>query len=410
MTPTPEPNGRVAEAGGAWQSTPTIDWLVPASAQIPDIAELHGALCTKLDSAGTGICRSTLVIRTLHPEVRGVTFLWRRDHPLVERTERAHGIEATPTYQGSPFQHLFENRTPLRRRVGQGERDMALLRELAAEGVTDFYGLVLPAIGSPWVNAITWATDHPAGFSNADINQFNALSWILAPIVQVRAQRRIAEDILFTYLGRNAATQLLEGRVRRGDGEAIRCVLWTTDLAGFTEFAEREPPAEVIGTLNAFFERITDAIHAEGGDILKFIGDGLFAIFPIEGGKAGEFDAAARALRAAESAMTKLSALNDERRSTGRWPFRYSLALHLGEVVFGNIGARRRLDFTVVGPAVNRAARIEALGHEIDVTLLMSREFAAACGRPCVLLGAHALRGIAAPQEVYTLAIAGAAS
>jgi len=396
----------VATGQGAksWRSTPIISWLVSEGSLLPDLAALHGALCERLDAAGTPICRSVLVIRTLHPEVRGVTLLWRRSRPGVERVERPHGIEATPTYQGSPFQYLFESRRPLRRRIARGETDMALLRELAAEGVTDFYGLPLAAAGAPWVNAITWATDAPKGFSPADIRRFNDLARILAPLVQVRAQQRIVEDLLSTYLGRNAAAQLFDGRVRRGDGESIRCVLWASDLAGFTEFAEREAPAEVISTLNGFFERIADAVHQHGGDVLKFIGDGLFAIFPIGGGQGGESEAASRALRAAEAAIAAVSALNDERRAAGRWPLRYSLALHLGEVVFGNIGARQRLDFTVVGPAVNRAARIEGLGHELDVTLLLSREFAAVCGRPCVLLGSHRLRGISEPLPVYTLA------
>lgn len=381
-----------------------MSWLVTEGSLCPDLAALHGGLCDRLGATGAGICRSVLVIRTLHPEVRGVTLLWRRSQPGVERIERPHGIEATATYQGSPFQHLFETRQPLRRRIARGETDMPLLRDLAAEGVTDFYGLALPAIGTPWVNAITWATDAPKGFSPADIRQFNNLAAVLASFVQVRAQQRIVEDLLFTYLGRNASAQLFEGRIRRGDGESIRCVLWASDLAGFTEFAEREAPAEVIATLNGFFERIADAVHQHGGDVLKFIGDGLFAIFPIDGDKDDESEAASRALRAAEAAMAAVSTLNDERRAAGRWPLRYSLALHLGDVVFGNIGARQRLDFTVVGPAVNRAARIEALGHELDVTLLLSREFATVCGRPCVLLGSHRLRGIKEPLPVYTLA------
>jgi len=398
----------VEATGRAWRATPVISWLIAENARIPDLVGLHGALCARLDSPGSAMCRSALVIRTLHPEVRGVTYLWRRGDPAVTRTERGYGIETTPTYQGSPFQHLFEVGTPLRRRLGRGETDMPLLRELAAEGVTDFYGIALPT-GSPWVNAITWATDDPAGFLPEHIRQFNDLGVVLAPLVQVRAQRRIAEDLLFIYLGRNAAERLFDGRIRRGDGEVIRCVLWTTDLSDFTEFAERESPGEVISTLNAFFERMTDAVHDHGGDVLKFMGDGLFAIFPVAGGEpdsrqAREGEAAARALTAAEAAIAAVTALNDERRAAGRWALDYSLALHLGDVVFGNIGARQRLDFTVIGPAVNRASRIESLGHELDVRLLMSREFATLCGRTCVLLGHHRLRGIKAPQAIYTLA------
>jgi adenylate cyclase len=213
-----------------------------------------------------------------------------------------------------------------------------------------------------------------------------------------RVLRRIAVDLLDVYVGRNAGERVFEGRIERGHAETIRAAIGFCDLRGFTALSESEPREVVIEALNAWFDCVAAAVDPRGGEILKFLGDGMLVIFALGEDEAGACD---RALDAALEAVAAVGALNEARAAQGLWPLAFGSALHVGEVAYGNVGSRTRLDFTVIGPAVNHASRLQDLTKQLDRPILLSGDFAARTRRPLAPLGEHRLRGMAAPVPVY---------
>lgn len=384
-----------------WRPDGSLRWLVSHGARYPETAALMKVLCNRLVEEGVPLLRASWAIRTIHPQVRGATYLWRRGAADVLETLRLHSITDDPAYIDSPFRTLFETGRPLRRNLAAGEIDFPVLKEIRAEGGTDYLALPMTFEGG-WINALAWATDRPDGFSDSEVNLFKALRPVLSQLLQIRVQRRVTRTLLATYLGRHASDSLLAGRVRRGDGEVIRAVLWATDIKGFTEMAETSPPAEVVSALNDFFECMINAVQGHGGDVLKFVGDGMLAIFPIEGeGRRGE--TCAQAVDATRQAIAGMVEVNRARTGAGARALDFGIGLHVGDVMLGNIGGPNRLDFTTVGAAVNQVARLENLSHALGHKALASKAFVDYCGLPCRSLGRHELRGIAAPQEVFAL-------
>lgn len=384
-----------------WQLSPVARWLILNGHRYSSISELMDALCHKLVEHGVPLWRASWGIRTIHPQVRGSTYVWQRNLAGVTKTLRPHEIEQSKDYIDSPFRMIFEGLGPLRWRLEKGETEFPILREIRDQGGTDYFLLPL-SFDAAWVNAMAWASDRKGGFAEEDIAVIQNLAPILAPLIQVRTQRRVVDTLLSTYLGRNAAARLQEGRVKRGDGDTITAVLMATDLVGFTTMAETEPSAHVIAALNDYFEQMTYAVHHHEGDVLKFVGDGMLAIFSI-GGETSVEIACERAVSASTEAVRLMDQLNSTRVARALNPLEYGLALHVGEVVYGNIGAPDRLDFTTIGPAVNRVARIEALSHGTGERILVSKAFAVASGCPSHSLGYHQLPGIPEPQEVFAL-------
>jgi adenylate cyclase len=244
------------------------------------------------------------------------------------------------------------------------------------------------------------ATNRPDGFHDDEIALFNALVPALAFNLEIQTLRRTARTLLDTYVGRQAGARVLDGQIRRGMGETIRAVIWLCDLRGFTSLSERLGRDLLIELLNQYFGPMCDAVESAGGEVLKFIGDAMLAIFP-----AGDAPAAAcdRALAAAASARAALAETNNKRAAAGLPVIAYGLALHLGEVMYGNIGGETRLDFTVIGPAVNLTARIESLCGELRRQLLLSADFVSAAGIAAEEVGEFALDGVGAPQRVFAL-------
>jgi len=218
----------------------------------------------------------------------------------------------------------------------------------------------------------------------------------LSRVAEILALRRTAASLLTTYVGRNAGERILAGRIVRGDIETLRAVIWFSDLRGFTEMSARLPPAEIIETINQVFECQVPAIEQRGGEVLKFIGDGMLAIFPVDETSTPALRTAA-ALEAADQAFAALAALNTTRTAA----LQFGLALHLGEIAYGNIGSSNRLDFTVIGSAVNLAARLEGLTGKLGRPLLLSEALAAHATRPLDELGAFELKGVPGKQRVY---------
>jgi adenylate cyclase len=297
----------------------------------------------------------------------------------------------------------------LRRRIGAGyPEDFAILREMRTEGQTDYVAFVhrfgaASIIGEMDCVYSSWATSTPNGFREADLVALRRLVPLLALTIKCVSLARIARTLVEVYLGHDAGERVLSGRIARGVAERINAVIWYSDLRGYTKITDTAPPDEIIPLLNDYAAAVIDAIRIAGGDVLKLIGDGVLAIF-----RADDAAHACRcALRAEASLRSGIKAVN-ERRAAGNHPVTsVYLGLHIGEVFYGNIGSEDRLDFTVVGPAVNEASRIAAMCRSVDRSVVLSSAFAAATPEPerskLVSVGRYALRGVGRAEELFTL-------
>jgi adenylate cyclase len=377
-----------------------VDWLIDGGRTVYQPQDLLAELCQRLVAAGLPLHRVALFVRTLHPNVMGRRFLWKPETG-VEVTEAPYDFLETDTFQKSPLPAVIRTGRPIRRRLADPDcpRDFVILGELAAGGVTDY--LIDPLdFSDGQVHAAAWTTTRAGGFADADLAALAAIRAPLARMAEIYGLRRVAATLLDTYVGRSSGERILQGRIRRGDIERIGAVLLLSDLRGFTTQSNRLPGEQVIGLLNAYFDGLVPAIEAEGGEVLKFLGDGLLAIFPVAAAPAR---ACAAALAAVAAARTALAEANAARQTRAEPPLRYGLALHLGEVLYGNVGSATRLDFTTIGPAVNLTARLETLARDLGRELVLSAAFAAHCPGAVRSLGRFELRGFREPQEVFTL-------
>ncbi len=360
-------------------------------------------MCRRVVEAGIPLWRAFCAIRTLHPQNAASAYVWRRGETGAERRTAEHGIEKTPAFDQSPIAEV--QRTGLRiRRCLENPNvplDYEVLETFRKEGSTDYVAMPM-VFSSGEINCISWLTDRPGGFIDAEIAGLADVAEMLTVLVETQTYRRIVRVLMDTYVGHRTGERVLSGAVKRGDGETIRAVIWYCDLRGFTTLSDALPRDSLLDLLNEYFEIMVNAVSAEGGEVLKFIGDGMLAIFELREGDSVVQHCAA-ALRAARAAREAVKTRNPERTAAGLADIRYGLALHLGEVTYGNIGAPNRLDFTVIGPAVNHASRIEKLAAKLDRRVVMSASFAAAAEAPLKSLGTHSLPGVVEPQEVFTL-------
>ena len=255
--------------------------------------------------------------------------------------------------------------------------------------------------GTP--NAISIATGRPGGFSEPDLAMLDATLPAFAAVAELQQLRRTARDLLNTYVGPNTGERIFSGEVKRGDGEVIHAVLWYCDLRGFTTLAEKQPLPDVLALLDAYFDAIAQPVVARGGEILKFMGDAMLAIFPCEQRESVACDASEQALAAAEEAVQRVSALNDSHRPKNGMTIECGVSVHIGEMMYGNIGAADRLDFTVIGHAVNLVARLAALCAELDRPIVISDAVARLARRELLSLGRFELKGVDALQEAFTI-------
>jgi adenylate cyclase len=373
-----------------------------------DLAALLERTCGRLVTAGLPLARVSLAMRALDPTVRAFSHIWQRGRGVVADSSE-HGADGEAMYRRSPIAYLEAHGLDGHRwRVERGEgcADIPLLAELRNRGVTD-YAMRLVGFGGatraavPGV-ALGIATDRAGGFTAADLAAFDALLPALGLASYRFALARIASDLLGVYLGPMTAGRVLAGEVRRGMGRTIRAALLLADLRGFTALTGGEDPGRVVGWLDEYLEAVGAPVMERGGEVLKFLGDGLLAVFPAEAAGGPEALACAKALAAAEDALARTEALNARRRVEDLPALGLDVVLHHGEVIYGNVGAARRLDFTVIGRAVNEASRMEGLCARLDRSLLVSAAFAARCGRDCASLGRFALRGIEGELEVLS--------
>jgi adenylate cyclase len=376
-------------------------WILGEGPQIDSHVELIDELCWRLLGDGVPLWRATLYAGTLHPLIAGVGARWLRDLKVVEDFRILHGSAATDEYLHSPIRATIERGTPFRRRLTEETPEYPLLSKLRMAGATDYFALALNRTFQGFPVA-TWATDRPGGFSDADIGALEAINPALAAIIETRVVRRTSGNLLDTYLGPQAGRRILAGQIRRSQGERLRAVIMMTDMRGFTGLSDRLPGEEVIALLDDYFDAIVTPIAERKGEVLKFMGDGVLAIFPAEDDD--DFSlSSVHALEAAMDGLARLDATNRARRERQRIEVRTGIGLHLGEVIYGNVGAADRLDFTAIGPAVNLAVRLEGLTKRLLRPLLVSSAFAHICPRPLVSLGFHPVRGLDAPEEVFGL-------
>jgi adenylate cyclase len=374
-------------------------WIVDEPHGGDDSTAFASSLARRLTTAGIPIWRLRYALMTMHPEVLWRSVLWRADHG-ASTFDQPHARLEDAFYTASPVAVVRQTLAPLRVRLGPGELPFALCTEVRDQGGTDFYAQPLP-FANGQVGYATFVTDAPSGFSDAAIALLEAIRPFLARRIELESSYYATRALLEVYLGKNAARRVLAGAFQRGRGELIDAAIWFSDMRGFTKLGDRVPPARVIEILDSHCDAIAGAISDNGGEVLKFIGDAVMAIFPLEADPRG---ACRRALSAASHAFEALARANEALAARGDAPIEIGVALHRGTVMYGNIGARDRLDFTVISSAVNEASRLESLCKQLGTRLALSAAFVETAEMEgAVDLGEHVLRGVRAPVRVFTL-------
>ncbi len=383
---------------GAAETHPVIRWLMTDARRFVEPAEFLEAFAQCLLEAGVAVTRVTTGVPLLHPQIASFSGLWQVGKGVSERSYRAVSSHVDALLN-SPIVIAYRGQGPVRCRMTgpPSDQEFPIVKELRAEGLTDYVVLSVPfADGSH--KALSLATNRADGFHDEEIALFNALVPAFSFNLEIQTLRRTARTLLDTYVGRQAGARVLEGQIKRGMGETLRAVIWLCDLRGFTSLSERLERDVLIELLNQYFGPMCDAVETAGGEVLKFIGDAMLAIFPVVDAPA---PACLQALAAAATARAALEETNRNRTAEGLPVIAYGLALHVGEVMYGNIGGESRLDFTVIGPAVNLTARIESLCGELRRELLLSADFVTAAGIPADEVGEFELHGVGERQRVF---------
>jgi class 3 adenylate cyclase/uncharacterized protein (DUF427 family) len=393
------------------------NWVITEAWTATDAADLTERLAEKLLSSGMPLMRMNIGIWTLHPQLINAGYNWHRDHDGIAKSNSPRGILQSEAYLKSPVRYVTEGLGGARQRldVANPEFPFPIMAELRDQGMTDYVAMPL-GFSDGQINSLTMATDHPDGFNVANLGQFYLALPMLSRLYEVFTLRDDTSALLETYLGERTGTRVLNGLTQRGDGESIHAVIWFCDLRGSSALADSLPRAEFLEDLNRFFDAMAGAVLDHGGEVLRFIGDAVLAIFPTaeEGVDKLQPGPASRtagtiartcytALDAVREAEHRMADFNKTREEEGKQALGYGIGLHLGELTYGNIGTPERLEFTVIGAAANEAARIEDLCKELDTPVLISDTFADAFPEQLVSKGSHRLRGVDQPMDVYTL-------
>lgn len=375
-----------------------FDWMVDGAPGAPTPMAVISRMGDDLRTAGVPVDRISAFVRTLHPSFVGRGFFWQPGEQVRVQENPWSGLESDEFKQSAPAKVQAEA-VELRVRLNQPS-SYSGLDGLARDGFTDYFVAPLKFMGGS-THSISFATKTAGGFTEHQLTIIRAVVRPLSRVAETFALMRTAVNLLNTYVGRDAGERILKGKIQRGDTESIRCVIWFSDLRGFTSLSGEHTPTEIIAVLNKVFDCQVPHIELHGGEVLKFMGDGMLAIFPIT----ETVDAAAtRAVQATRDAYASLDALNATRAKSNEAALRFGVALHVGEVAYGNIGGASRLDFTAIGPAVNLASRIEGLTGKLDKRVLLSEELAKDSTLKTRSVGRFELKGVAGSQEVFELA------
>jgi len=389
------------------------DWLMEQALADTAMSDLVDGCCKRLRAAGVPLTRALVSYRTLHPLFEAIWLTWNQGEG-IGTYEMPHGATGTKMFRESPFFHMLETGVPFVRRKLEGDDaliDFPVLEDLRGGGATDYLASHV-RFGRPSHDQeigdgmfTSWMTDRPGGFSEADIRALRRIKTRLAVACKVRIKGEISRNLLSAYLGQAAGDKVLGGSIRRGDTESVHAVIWYSDMRNSTRLAEMMPPDAYLAALNDVFEATAGPVIENGGEVLLLIGDAVLALFPCL--QMGAEPAAEAARVSAVEARRRLDALNAERAGRGETALDCGIALHAGNLTYGNIGVPQRLHFTAIGPAANQVARIEALTKVLQQPVLASAAFVALSGTPWRSLGTQALRGIPDPIEVFAPTSAG---
>lgn len=385
------------------------EWLVDQALGEPDIVEMFEGLCLRLHGIGVPVVRARLTWPTLHPLFQAETILWRRGK-ATEFEQFIHQEQASEAWLTSPMKYMFDHHLDVLRRHLDGPNkliDFPVLDEMVDQGMTDYFVVATALSGRDGIDmkpksgiVVTWCADRPGGFSDAEIAALQRIQRRFAVACKTVIQSRIARNITTAYLGQNAGNRVLNGEIRLGDGKETQAVVWYSDLRNSTAIADTMSGEAFIRMLNVYFKCTAGPVIDAGGEVLDFIGDAVLAIFPVE--TDADLPEAARAASAAiEDALERSRQVNADRAIAGRRTFRFSIALNLGEVMFGNIGVAQRLSFSVIGPTVNEVARIEKLTRQMDVPALAAEVVGAAAPEYWRRSGQETLAGVAEPVCLF---------
>jgi adenylate cyclase len=378
-----------------------IDWLIDGARSAASPMRMFGETCERLVAAGLPLWRVGVFVRTLHPDIYGRNFIWRSGADVEMGTVDFNILDA-PEFKASPLAVVFTEGKEVRARVDDpASKRFPIIEEMRAEGVTDYIALPLPFIYGA-VNASSWTTKQPGGFTDEQLDALRSLVRVLARVVEIMQWRYTSTTLLDTYVGNRAGERILSGQIRRGHTDTMRAAIWLSDLRGFTALSDRLPAETVVEILNGYFDCQVSSIRAHGGEVLKFMGDGLLAVFPIDEyvGDAGQV--CSHVLEAARESRASVEAMNFPVGDAIE-RFRFGVALHLGQILYGNIGGGNRLDFTCIGPAVNLAARLEKIAGKLHRTIVASEGFAGICAGGWSELGEFPIAGFSKAERVYGL-------
>jgi adenylate cyclase len=381
--------------------TEITDWLTDGARSATTPSLMLAQCCERLVAAGLPLWRVGVFVRTLHPDIFGRNFIWRPGAEVVVGSVDFE-IQQAPEFLSSPLAIVFHEGLEVRCRLDDpaGER-FPFFDDMRAEGVTDYIALPLSFVDGI-IHASSWTTKQPGGFTDAQLNDLKCIVPPLARLIEVINLRRTASTLLNTYVGARAGERILAGQIRRGHTETMQAAIWLSDLRGFTALSDRLAPEIVVDVLNQYFDCQVPAIRKHGGEILKFMGDGLLAVFPIAKDQSNLGQVCGRVLEAAREARTNVDAM--QYPSGGAIErFRFGVALHIGGILFGNIGGTSRLDFTCIGPAVNLAARLEKIASRLNRTVIASSAFAGVCVGGWTDLGEFPVAGFSKAARVFGL-------
>jgi len=377
------------------------NWLIDGARSVVNSPRLMAEVCERLVQAGLPLWRVGFFVRTLHPDIYGRNFVWRPGAE-VEFGTVDFKILDSPDFHSSPLIHVFQQGIEVRARMDDPQsKRFPIVEDMRAEGVTDYVALpLLFTDGS--VHASSWTTKQPGGFTEEQLAALRQITTPLSRVIEIISLRRMASSLLDTYVGNRAGERILGGQIRRGHTETMNAAIWLSDLRGFTALSDRLPAETIVDILNKYFDCQVAAIRKHGGEVLKFMGDGLLAVFPIDEYVGDEQQVCSKVLEAAHESRASVA---DMRYPIGDTVerFRFGVALHVGRILYGNIGGGNRLDFTCIGPAVNLAARLEKIASRLGRTVVASEGFAGMCRGSWSELGEFPVAGFSKAARVYGL-------
>jgi adenylate cyclase len=386
---------------GALADSAAAHFLADHRGEGPPIEEIVEGLGRHLAADGIPLMRMSVNLSDYHPEVIGRSYAWNQGKGM-EIVDRAYTPKRSETYLTSPIKVIHDGGEGLRRKLEgpSAVLDFEVTRELRDEGATDYVAMAL-VFSDSTRHFASWTTARAGGFTTEEITFLDLILPLMCMRLELAHARRITGQLLTTYLGSVATRRIISGDIRRSPGENISAVIFYCDLRGFTQMTGFLAPNDIIAVLGEYFDAVASPVRARGGDVIKMIGDGMIAIFPAEDGPA-MVQAARAALDAAQEARRTLEAIPSDRLPDGVDALAAGFALHAGQVTFGNIGSRDRLDFTVIGPAVNEVSRIEPLTKVLGESILLTASLAKLpAGIGVRSLGLHHLRGVLEPHEIF---------